>query len=60
MAAREAGEGRQVAVTRAGVRLNRRRLAELTAAIGELLRAAQDHPEPTPSRITAARTECDR
>ena len=43
--AREAGEGRQIALTRTGVRLNRRHLAELTVAIGELLRAAQDHPD---------------
>lgn len=38
-------EGRQIALTRTGVRLNRRHLAELATAIGELLRAAQDHPD---------------
>jgi len=41
------------------VRLNRQHLAELTAAIGELLRVAQDHPDDG-VRTTVLWTAIDR
>lgn len=44
-AAKEAGEDRQITLTRTGVRLNEQHLAELTAAIGGLLRSAQEQPD---------------
>lgn len=59
-AAKEAGEDRQITLTRTGVRLNRRHLAELTAAIGELLRAAQDHPDDEGVWTTVLWTAIDR
>lgn len=43
--AKEAGEDRRISLSRVGIRLNEHHLAELTTAIGELLRTAQDHPD---------------
>lgn len=59
-AAKEAGEDRQITLTRTGVRLNHQHLAELTAAIGELLRAAQDHPDDDGVWTTVLWTAIDR
>ena len=59
-AAKEAGEDRQITLTRIGVRLNRQHLAELTAAIGELLGAAQDHPDDDGAWTTVLWTAVDR
>lgn len=59
-AAKEAGEDRQITLTRTGVRLNRQHLAELTAAIGELLDAAQDHPDDDGAWTTVLWTAVDR
>jgi DNA-binding transcriptional ArsR family regulator len=59
-AAREAGQDRQLSLTRTGVRLNAQHLAELTAAIGELLRAAQDHPDNDGIWTTVLWTAIDR
>ncbi len=59
-AAREAGEDRQITLTRTGVRLAGEHLAELTAAIGELLRAAQDHPDEDGIWTTVLWTAIDR
>ena len=43
--AQEAGEERKVGLTRTGVHLNAAHLAELTAAIADLLTAAHEHPD---------------
>ncbi len=43
--AQEAGENRQVALTRTAVHLNKRHLDELKAAIDELLSSARDQPD---------------
>lgn len=59
-AAREAGEDRQMTLTRTGVRLNRQHLAELTTAIGALLRAAQDHPDGDGAWTTVLWTAVER
>ena len=59
-AAKEAGEDRQITLTRTGVRLNSQHLAELTAAIGKLLRAAQDHPDDDGVWTTVLWTAIDR
>jgi len=59
-AARESGEDRQITLTRIGVRLNYEHLAELTAAIGELLSAAQDHPDDDGVWTTVLWTAIDR
>lgn len=59
-AAKEAGEDRQITLTRTGVRLNGEHLAELTAAIGELIRAAQDHPDDDGVWSTVLWTSADR
>ena len=59
-AAREAGEHRQIMLSRTGVRLNEQHLTELTAAIGELLRAAQDHPDEDGTWTTVLWTAIDR
>lgn len=58
--AREAGEDRQIALTRTGVRLNAQHMAELTAAIWDLLRAAQDHPDDDGTWTTVLWTAIDR
>jgi DNA-binding transcriptional ArsR family regulator len=58
--AKETGEERQISLTRTGVRLNKQHLAGLTAAIGELLRAAQDHPDDDGVWITVLWTAIDR
>lgn len=60
VAAKEAGEDRQIMLTRTGARLNRQHLAELVAAIGELLRAAQDHPDDDGTWTTLLWTAIDR
>ena len=59
-AAKEGGEDREITLTRTGVRLNRQHLAELTAAIGELLSAAQDHPDHDGTWTTVLWTAIDR
>jgi DNA-binding transcriptional ArsR family regulator len=43
--AREAGQDRRMSLSRIGIRLSERHLAELKTAIEGLLRAAQDHPD---------------
>jgi hypothetical protein len=58
--ARETGEDRQIALTRTGVRLNGQHLAELTAAIGELVRAAGDHRDEDGVWTTVFWTVIDR
>jgi DNA-binding transcriptional ArsR family regulator len=58
--AREAGEDRQITLTRTGVRLNGQHLAELTAAVGELLSAARDHPDDDGVWTTVVWTAIDR
>jgi DNA-binding transcriptional ArsR family regulator len=60
IAAREGGETRQITLTRTGFRLNDQHLAELTAAIAELLRAAQEHPDDDGIWTTALWTAVDR
>jgi DNA-binding transcriptional ArsR family regulator len=59
-AAKEAGEDRQIMLTRTGVRLNRQHLAELNAAIVELLSAAQDHPDDDGAWTSVLWTAIDR
>jgi len=59
-AAKEAGEDRQITLTRTGVRLNDQHLAELTAAIGEVIRAAQEHPDDDGVWTTVLWTAIDR
>jgi DNA-binding transcriptional ArsR family regulator len=59
-AAKEAGEDRQIALTRTGIRLNHQHLTELTAAIEDLLRAAQDHPDDDGAWTTVLWTAIDR
>lgn len=59
-AAREAGEDRQIALARTGVRLNEQHLAELTAAIEGLLRSAQEQPDDDGIWTTVLWTAVDR
>ena len=59
-AAKEAGEDRQITLTRTGVRLNEQHLAELIAAIGELLRSAQEQPDDDGIWTTVLWTAVDR
>jgi DNA-binding transcriptional ArsR family regulator len=58
--AREAGQDRRISLTRTGIRLNERHLAELNAAIGDLLQAAQDHPDGDGVWATVLWTVIDR
>ena len=58
--AREAGQDRRMSLTRTGIRLNERHLAELKTAIEELLRAAQDHPDDDGVWSTVLWTAIDR
>lgn len=59
-AAKEAGEDRRLSLTRTGVRLNEQHLAELTAAIEELLRTARDRPDDDGVWTTVLWTAIDR
>jgi hypothetical protein len=59
-AAKEAGQDRQIMLTRTGIQLNRQHLAELGAAIEGLLRAAQDHPDDDGTWTTVLWTAIDR
>lgn len=58
--AEEAGEARRISLGRIGVRLNEQHLVKLTAAIGELLRSAQDHPDEDGVWTTVVWTAIDR
>lgn len=58
--AREAGQDRRMSLSRIGIRLSERHLAELKTAIEELLRAAQDHPDDDGVWSTVLWTVIDR
>lgn len=58
--AREAGQDRRMSLSRIGIRLGERHLAELKTAIEELLRAAQDHPDNDGVWSTVLWTVIDR
>jgi DNA-binding transcriptional ArsR family regulator len=58
--AREAGQDRRMSMSRIGIRLSERHLAELKTAIEELLRAAQDHPDNDGVWSTVLWTVIDR
>jgi DNA-binding transcriptional ArsR family regulator len=58
--AKEAGEERSISLSRTGVRLNARHLAELRAAIEELLRQARERPDDDGVWTTVLWTAIDR
>lgn len=58
--AQEAGEDRRISLGRMGVRLTKQHLSELTAAIEELLRSAQDNPDEDGLWTTVVWTAIDR
>ncbi|MGH3164695.1 MAG: ArsR/SmtB family transcription factor [Trebonia sp.] len=59
-AAKEAGQDREISLTRTGIRLNREHLADLNGAIGRFLGAAQDHPDDDGVWTTVVWTAIDR
>lgn len=58
--AREAGQDRRMSLSRIGIRLSERHMAELKTAVGELLRIAQDHPDDDGVWSTVLWTVIDR
>jgi hypothetical protein len=58
--AKEAGQDRRISLTRTGIRVNEQHLAELRAAIEELLQAAQNHPDNDGVWTTVLWTAIDR
>ena len=58
--AKEAGEERFISLSRTGVRLNARHLAELRAAIEDLLRQARERPDDDGVWTTVLWTAIDR
>lgn len=58
--AREAGERREVSLTRSVVRTGERRLAGLNAGVQELIREAQDHPDEDGAWTTVLWASVDR
>jgi DNA-binding transcriptional ArsR family regulator len=58
--AREAGEGRLISLSRTGVRLNARHLAELRTAIEDLIQRAREHPDDDGVWTTVLWTAVDR
>lgn len=58
--AQEAGEHREIALTRSVIRVSERHLAELNARVGELIQDAQDHPDDAGVWTTVVWTAVDR
>ena len=58
--AREAGEERLISLSRTGLRLNARHLAELRTAIEELIETAREHPDDDGVWTTVLWTAVDR
>ncbi len=58
--AQEAGEERLISLSRTGVRLNARHLAELRTAIEELIETARKHPDDDGVWTTVLWTAVDR
>ena len=58
--AQEAGEERLISLSRTGVRLNAQHLAELRAAVEDLLLRAREHPDDDGVRTTVLWTAVDR
>src|SRR6266536_4309954 len=58
--AQEAGEERLISLSRTGVRLNARHLAELRTAIEELIETAREHPDDDGVWTTVLWTAVDR
>jgi hypothetical protein len=58
--AREAGEERLISLSRSGVRLNARHLAELRTAIEDLIQTAREHPDEDGVWTTVLWTAVDR
>lgn len=58
--ATEAGERREICLTRSVIQVSERRLADLNTAIGELLRDAQDHPDSDGVSTTVLWAAIDR
>lgn len=56
----EAGEERLISLSRTGVRLNAQHLAELRAAVEDLLLRAREHPDDDGVRTTVLWTAVDR
>jgi hypothetical protein len=58
--AREAGEERLISLSRTGVRLNVRHLAELRTAIEDMIETAREHPDADGVSTTVLWTAVDR
>jgi hypothetical protein len=58
--AKDAGEERLISLSRTGVRLNVPHLAELRAAIEDLLQRAREHPDDDGAWTTVVWTAVDR
>lgn len=58
--AQEAGEERRISLTRTGLRLNERHLAELRSAIEDLIERAREHPDDDGAWTTVLWAAVDR